>query len=190
MGIAWANETATELGRRLAEAAGAFWAARSVLAAGGSWREIEDVSMQLGAEAEHHLHRFVAEGVEDLARSYLRWDQAIDPASLIAQDRPTLGELGATAGSAISAPLSAQKCVATAEIEREIAVRYASRPELGHLAGLWRVAQATGRPLATVIDVSEELGHKSGAVHLGSLVERIPPQGRWASWQARAWPTT
>jgi len=186
MGIAWANETATELGRSLAEVAGAFWAARSVLAAGNSWHDIEEVSMQLGADAEHRLHRLVAEGVEDLARSYLRRDQAIDPASRIAEDRPMLEELSATAGSTILAPAGEQKSLATAEIEREIAARYASRPRVGHLAGLWRVAQATERPLATVIDASEGIGHKSGAERLVSLVKSIPSQGRWASWQARA----
>src|SRR5262249_17961054 len=56
LGIVWAHETAAELGRDLADVAGAFWAARQVVGADERWAELEAQSAQVPADAEAALH--------------------------------------------------------------------------------------------------------------------------------------
>ena len=59
LGLVWAHETAAELGRDVAEVAGAFWAARQVIGAGDRWADLEQRSAGLSADAEAALHATV-----------------------------------------------------------------------------------------------------------------------------------
>ncbi len=177
MGIAWAHESAAELGRPLADVAAAFWAARQVLGAGGLWDEIEGAGREgLDADAEAGAHGLVREAVGALARRYL---VTVDrPVERIAADRRLVDEL--RAGAALRPGTSAT----TTDLPGDLPERLAVMAPLAVVPDLASIATRSGRDPAQVlravraVDTSTGLGPLAAALHVVG--------GRWTSWAARA----
>jgi glutamate dehydrogenase len=183
MGIAWAHETASELGRSVVDVAAAVWAARGVLDAPGLWTTLEGAADGVSADAmsadlESAVHHRIAAGVAALARRYLALEERPDPAGRIAADRPVAIEVAARPGSARSEPG-----------EEKLPADLASA--LGVLSGAtWvadagRVAAACGLPTGPVVEAFAAI---DAAVAPGLIrrLEAVRLSSRWAAWQARA----
>ena len=103
VGIAWAHETAAELGRNLADVSACFWAARQVTRAAQVWAELDDAWSRLPADADNRLHQLVARAVADVARAYLVRGGPVDPPALVEEDARVADAL-ADASSARTGP--------------------------------------------------------------------------------------
>lgn len=188
MGIVWAHDLAAELGRPLADVAGAFWAARHVVGADQLWAELEAMASDpsLGAPAETALHEAVAQAVAGLTRSYLAEGGSPDPAALAARDESLLsaaGEPPAVAPEELAGWVELKVPDAVAERFVRAGVR------VDWLATL-RVAGDTGRAphetaeTAAALDRATHLPAARAAV--AAVADAVPPPGRLRMWQARA----
>lgn len=182
LGIVWAHETAEELGRRVDEVAGAFWAARTVTGAGVAWSQLEAAADSVAAETEARLHSAIARTVADLARSYLVSAGPVDIGAITKRDRDLAIDLASRAGVAhdlvdLSAP---------SEIVADVSKVCAA----GRVSDVGPVASATGRPPSDVSEVLNAIDPVCGLEGLGASIRRAmdtsPPPGRLTVWQARA----
>jgi glutamate dehydrogenase len=164
MGIAWAHETAAELGRPVVDIAAAFWAARSVLGASELWAAIEDAADRLSAETESALHRRVSAAVAALSRRYLATSARLDPASLLAADQEVADLL---------------------ECGGELEVRLAALDGATYVADAAAVARGAGMPVAAVLEAFAAMD-RAVAPGLIRKLETVRPRSRWSAWQARA----
>jgi glutamate dehydrogenase len=164
MGIAWAHETAAELGRPVVDVAAAFWAARSVLGADQLWTAIEDAAERISAETEALMHRRVSAAVGALSRRYLATSARLDPGSLLAADQEVADLL---------------------ECRGELEVRLSALDGATYVADAAGVARGAGLPLAAVLDafVATDRAVAPGLIR---QLEAVRPRSRWSAWQARA----
>jgi glutamate dehydrogenase len=181
MGIVWAHETAAELDVALAEVAGAFWAARQLLAADGMWQAGEDAGSALSADADAALHEAVGGAVGDLARRYLLAGPG-RPGARIAADEGYARE-------AEDLPTAAAPVAAGLErlgVPADLAQRAGTASRLASLADVAAVARRSGRSAGEVLDAWELVGDAARIDALVEAVTTVVPANRWAGWQARA----
>ncbi|MGI8493150.1 MAG: NAD-glutamate dehydrogenase domain-containing protein, partial [Acidimicrobiales bacterium] len=185
MGIVWAHETAAELDRDLPEMAAAFWAARQVLDAGAAWAEIEATTGSMEPDADAALHRVVTDAVAYLARCYLTRPGPLDIAETVAADHPV-----ALTVRVASHPLAGREEIERALVDSgvaaEMAARYATTAALARIADVGRVAAESGWAPDEVLDAAKAVDDATGLDRLDAGLGRLPPAGRWATWQARA----
>jgi glutamate dehydrogenase len=188
LGIVWAHETAAELGRDLADVAGAFWAARQVVGAEERWAELEGQSAQLPADAEAALHLTISAAVARLARAYLSSPGLPRVSEVISRDTPLAASLATIAPS--EATKSEEDSLVSLGVNPDLAHRFvmtAARADVGQAEP---VARATGRDIT---DASIAVDLVARAAGLDRLVDGInaalavvPAPSRLTTWQGRA----
>ena len=187
MGIAWAHETAAEMGRPVADVAAAFWAARSVLDAGALWEEIESAAQMVPAEVETRSHRRVGAAVGDLARRYLALHDRIEPLELLATDRFAAECLATSprppAGAA--SPAGAGGGRFGAGLPEELNSRLAALDRAAYVADVSVVAERVGLAVTTVMEAFVAMDD-AVAPDLIRRLEAVRPRSRWSAWQERA----
>ena len=188
LGIVWAHETASELGRRLGEVAAAFWAARQVVGAGVLWEEAERLSDGLSADAEAALHTTVSEAVMDLARSYLNRAGPVKTGALIEADRPTADQLEAAAGT--DASKAAEDALVELGVTRSVATRFVVASLRAGVGDAGPVASGSGRSVAEAAEALALIDRAAGLDRLVPAVRQVlgasSPPGRLTVWQGRA----
>ncbi|MCU4185419.1 NAD-glutamate dehydrogenase [Acidiferrimicrobium sp. IK] len=178
LGVVWAHETAAELGRDLADVAGAFWAARQVLDGGSLWSRLEQAADDIDSDAEAALNDAVAEAVTTLARAYLRRPGPVVPSALLAADVALVDRL--------PVEVDAAELSRTPRVPPELAAACAAAKRSAQVGEVGPVVAATGRSasdVAAAFAVFERSGPISKARR---LLASVPPRGRWAAWQARS----
>jgi glutamate dehydrogenase len=188
LGIVWAHETAAELGRDLAEVAGAFWAARQVIGAGYRWAELEQRSAELSADAETALHATISDAVAKLARSYLTNAGESGLGEAISRDGPLADAMAAAA--ATEATKSEEDTLVALGVDRVLANRFvvtAARAEVGEAGP---VARSTGRSIVEAAEAIDLVTRAAGLDRLAEVVSRalaeVPAPGRLTAWHGRA----
>ncbi|HEY3811487.1 MAG TPA: NAD-glutamate dehydrogenase domain-containing protein, partial [Acidimicrobiales bacterium] len=187
LGIVWAHETAAELGRDVADAAAAFWAARQVVGAGERWAQLEQRAGDLSADAEAALHGTISDAVGRLARAYLTMPETFDISRVIARDTPlAMAVLVATSSDATKAE---EDSLVALGVDRELAhvfVVAAARAGVGEAGP---VARATGRSISDATEAVDLVGRAAGLDRLGEAVGRalsvVPAPGRFTAWHGR-----
>jgi glutamate dehydrogenase len=183
MGIAWTHETAAELGRSVVDVAAAFWAARGVLDAAGSWGLLEAAADDVTADVESAVHHRIAAGVAALARRYLALEVRPDPTARIAADRPVAAAVAAQGGPAQGGSTRADQ--GEERLPAELASALAVLSGATWVADVGRVASACGLPSGSVVEAFAAIDAEV-APGLIRRLEAVRPSSRWAAWQARA----
>lgn len=185
MGIIWAAETASELGRSPAEVAAAFWAACQVLDANRYWQDLEAASDQLPVDVEGQLHGQVTAALDALVRRFLNRGGPIQPAELLTTYRPITLELLDEVGPGSIADERAQ-ALRGQGVDSGLAASFARLadlawvPDVGSLIRRHRVRP--GEALAILDAVNRDLGVE----RLRSTLLALRGRSRWSAWQARA----
>jgi glutamate dehydrogenase len=191
MGIVWAHETADELGTALADVAGAFWAARQVLAASALWDEIETAGTAVSADADAAMHAMLAEAVGELARRYLlRRETALT--GVIERDAPLLapllistGQTPTWAGPTDAPDRRAIELIAEG-VPDDLAVAVAARRRLAAVGDAAVVARDSGRELPDALLALEALYELTGAGRIAAALTTRHSPSRWEAWGARS----
>ncbi len=188
LGLVWAHETAAELGRDVAEVAGAFWAARQVIGAGDRWAELERLSAGLSADAEAALHGTVGDAVILLARAYLTGAGALSPGDLIARDGPLADQLVAAGAGETSK--TDEDALVTLDVPRDVAHRFVLAAARANVGEAGQVARRTGRPVPEAAEAIDLVGRAAAVDRLEEAVTRalgaVPAPSRLTAWQGRA----
>jgi glutamate dehydrogenase len=187
LGIVWANETAAELGRDLAEVAAAFWVARQVVGGGDRWDELELLSPHLSADAEAALHATISEAVARLARAYLTSPGRLVVSDIIRRDSPLAAALAPLTSDTAKAD---EDALVALDVDEEVAHRFvatAAQADVGE-AGL--VARLSGRPISDAATALDLVGRAAGLDRLAEGIESalavVPAPSRLTAWQGRA----
>jgi glutamate dehydrogenase len=180
MGIAWAHETAAELGRSVVDVAAAFWAARGVLDAAGLWGMLELAADGVSADLESAVHHRIAAGVAALARRYLALEERPEPALRIAADRPVARVVAARPG-----PSRADAEPEEERLPADLASALEVLSGATWMADAGRVAAACGLPIGPVVEAFAAID-AAMAPGLIRRLEAVRLSSRWAAWQARA----
>jgi glutamate dehydrogenase len=188
LGIVWAHETAAELGRDLADVAGAFWAARQVVGADERWAELEAQSAQLPADAEAALHLTISAAVARLARAYLSSPGLPRVSEVVSRDTPLAAALATIAPS--EATKSEEDSLVSLGANHDLAHRFVTTAARADVGQAEPVARATGRDIT---DASNAVDLVAKAAGLDRLVDGInaalavvPAPSRLTTWQGRA----
>jgi glutamate dehydrogenase len=191
MSIIWAHETADELGKPLADVAGAFWAAREVLDTSGIWNEVETVGNAGSADADAAMHATLADAVGDLARRYLlRGDTALT--GIIEQDAPLVAPLISPVGQspAWSGPQEALDARAGELVDlgvpTELALALSARHRLAPVGDAAAISRFTGRSLADALLALEALFEVTGGSKVGEALITRHSASRWEAWAKRS----
>jgi glutamate dehydrogenase len=190
MGIVWAHDLASELGRPLADVAAAFWVARQVTGAGDLWAELEhlagDPAHKLSAMAETTLQEAVAAAVGIRTRVYLSEPGRLIPGEMAARDTELLTE-----GPEMPPPGGPERAQwAGLELPDSVAEQFLQAGRRVYWLSTVTIARATGRTPAETAEVADALDRVTGVpaalIAVGAVAEAIPPPGRLRMWQARA----
>ncbi len=188
LGMVWAHETAAELGRDVAEVAGAFWAAREVIGAGEQWADLEQRSAVLSADAEAALQATVSDAVIKLARAYLTSGEAMPLGPLIARDVPLADQM--VAAGAGEATKTEEDALVALGVPPEVAHRFVLAAARADIGAAGPVARRTGRPVAEAVEAIELVGRAAAVDRLGEAVSRalaaVPAPSRLTAWEGRA----
>ncbi len=200
LGIVWAHETAAELGRDMAEVAGAFWAARQVIGAAARWSELEERAEILSADAEAALHSTISDAVAALARSYLTGSDGVrlgEPGGL------GLGELigrDAPLADAMTEPPTGlppseeakgeEDSLVALGADLDMAAQFVVTAARARVGDAGPVARRTGRSITEAAEAVELVGRIAGVDQLVEAVARalsgVPAPSRLTTWEARA----
>ncbi len=188
LGMVWAHETAAELGRDVAEVAGAFWAAREVIGAGDQWADLEERSPALSADAEAALHATIREAVIKLARAYLTRGEAGPLGPLIARDAPLADQMvEAGAGEATKTD---EDALVALDVPRDVAHRFVLAAARANVGAAGQVARRIGRPVAEAVEAIELIGRAAAVDGLEEAVSQalaaVPAPSRLTAWEGRA----
>ncbi len=186
MGIVWARETAAEFNCTLAEVGGAFWASCKVLDAPGLWLLAENQDSVFGHETKLRFHETVAKSVDELARIYLCCGEAMAPSEVISRDMAPIASmpsLGNWSGRGVEPSLSG--FLSDAGVAPEVTAKLSNVSKLPRLVEALEVSRNTGRSVDEVIAAFEEIDQVVHTAALEHLLEDIPANGRWVSWQIR-----
>nr|MDQ2754473.1 NAD-glutamate dehydrogenase [Actinomycetota bacterium] len=185
MGIVWAHETATEIGRDLGDVVGAYWAARGVLGADEAWAEVEALGPTIDADAEAELHRRIVTAVGYLARCYLTRSGPIDVAGIIAADRPVVAAITAS-DHPLAGRDEVEAALVGAGVPSVVVGRFATTAALARIADVGRLSQESGWAPEDVLAAATSWDHLTGLDRLDARLRALEVNGRWASWQVRA----
>jgi len=187
MGMVWAHETATELGRQMVDVVAAFWAARQIIGAGELWAELELLTPTISSDADDELHGLVAIAVGTLARHYLLQSGPIAPEELIAADGSLASEvLRAEIGLPPWFDGDHRDAITCLGVDSEVAARFVLHASLAHMGEAGMVARASGCSATNVFTTFSLIDR---VARLDRLVEGIRSVGvadRWKGWQAHA----
>ena len=188
LGIVWAHELSAEVGRSLPEVAGAFWAARQVIGAGGLWAELEQAGRSLPADAESALHAEVAGSVARLARAYLLRPGGIPVPGIIARD----SGLATGIASAVTDEQVKAKVDHLVDLgsPSDLALRFARSRALAAVADVQPVMERTGRSdvdvTATLSLVDRAAGTAAIELAVSRSADQVPSPGRLTAWLGRS----
>ena len=188
LGLVWARETAAELGRNLADVAGAFWAARQVIGAGDLWADLEQRSADLSADAESALHAAVSEPVAKLARAYLTGPGPLPVGELIARDVPLAHEMAGTGAG--DASKTDEDALVALGVDGEVARRFVVAAVRANVAAAGPVARRTDRPVTEAAEAIALVRRVAAVDRLEETVNRalaaVPAPSRLTAWLGRA----
>jgi glutamate dehydrogenase len=175
MGATWAHEVAAETGRELWEVAGAYWAAREVLAVGELLDELDQLAWSLSAEAEAVLGGLPSAALGRLARSYVARPGHFDAGETIASDRSAALALAEGLGPG---DLQTDKLVGTG-VPMGTATRVAQLTQLALAGRLAAIARSARRDLGAAQGALKVIEAKLGFAELRVSLEPTARSDQW-----------
>jgi glutamate dehydrogenase len=186
LGIVWTHETAAQLGRTLVEAAGAYWAARQVLAAEDLWAELEELAPTMPADAESALHGSLAAAVAALARSYLTRSGPVVPGTIIATDRGLVQRVLAAGRYEAPGATDTLDGLLAVGADVDLATRVVHRAALARIGDVGAVVRATAHDPEEVLSTFDAVDRVAALDRLTRGIRQHPTPDRLSDWQARA----
>ncbi|HTJ76307.1 MAG TPA: NAD-glutamate dehydrogenase domain-containing protein [Acidimicrobiales bacterium] len=189
MGATFVTRLAADTGARPPAVAAAYWIARGVVDAGRWWAEIDGDDSRSGVPGALAAGPPLSELLEALTRDYLRRGEAGD-LSALDRDRPAVAELAAAIGD-LGTPYRRRLRARRAEqlidggLQPDLAVRWATLPELEIGPDAADLARTTARPVPAVAEAILQLGESLGVDRLVERLRQVTPTDRWgrAAWR-------
>jgi glutamate dehydrogenase len=174
MGITWAAETASSLGRGTVDVATAFWAARQVL----------------GADLDLEAHHLIVDAVDVVARRYLRRAAPLALGEVIAADGPVARELAdGEPGAWAAAARDRLVDMGASPVVAEDLARWVAAADVADVADVARELAGSGVIVGAgeIVAVLHQLDGTAGTPELLTALRSAGEAGgRYPTWHARA----
>ncbi|MDQ3979787.1 MAG: NAD-glutamate dehydrogenase, partial [Actinomycetota bacterium] len=193
MGPTFVTRLARDSGALPSIVASAYWSARGVVDASAWWRELDAHAGQRHDEAVVAARDALSELLESLTRDYLRRDEVLDIAGVIARDRPLFQQLEEalpTIGTRAHRRRRSRRVESLIDggAEEATALRWACLSELEIGPDVAELARDTGRPVTAVAQAFLQLAESLGIDRLRERLSGMPAEDRWsrAAWRGLA----
>ncbi|HEX6254998.1 MAG TPA: NAD-glutamate dehydrogenase domain-containing protein [Euzebyales bacterium] len=190
LGITSVSRTVHQLGCSVAQVAGAYWLARQVSGAAGDWECIEGMDDILAPGLQRQLKRPVDLLVGSYTRRYASRRLPDDLQARIERDRSAFLELEDVWPSDPPHGVAVERrdlvsAVVDAGVDRDVAERLVSRPDLVYVPDVADIAAERERSVQQVAAAFIEVGRELPLEQLRVKINATSPEGRWQQWEQK-----
>jgi glutamate dehydrogenase len=185
VGPSFVTEMMAETGAEPADVARAYTVVRESFALRSLWARIEGLDNQVSAEVQLQMMVAVGRLVQRVTLWFLRHEPApLEMSACNAAFRPAVEVLSAKLEEILPRAVLSdlrrrERNLVKEDVPQDLAWRVASLHDLAAAADVWRIAQASGRPVDEVGRIYFVAGDRFGLEWLRHRSSRLTADGRW-----------